>query len=84
MTTSTIARSTTAIAEALGLPPEGLIPRIRQFRDMEDLGGNLASLGVTEALLPELVQRTLEDPCLVTNPRQPRADEVAQLFREAL
>ena len=72
------------IAEALGVPPEGLIPRIRQFRDMEDLGGNLASLGVTEALLPELVQRTLEDPCLVTNPRQPRADEVAQLFREAL
>ena len=72
------------IAEALGVPSEGLIPRIRQFRDMEDLGGNLASLGVTEALLPELVQRTLEDPCLVTNPRQPRADEVAQLFREAL
>ena len=72
------------VAEALGVSPEGLIPRLRELRGLAGLGEGIASLGATEAIIPDLVARAMADPCLVTNPRQPRPDEVAQLFREAL
>lgn len=45
---------------------------------------NLAAMGVTEDLMPELVHHSLTDLMSLTNPRQATADDYENMFRQLL
>jgi alcohol dehydrogenase class IV len=81
------------LAEAAGLSTDGvpahevallLAGRVRELADEVGVPSGLATLGVTEAVLPQLARTTLKDACLATNPREPDAREIEALFRAAL
>ena len=44
----------------------------------------LSGLGVLREDIPELVQRTMNDPCIATNPRIPRKNDVEELYLNLL
>jgi alcohol dehydrogenase class IV len=41
----------------------------------------LCELGMTDEDLPLLAQNALSDACMLTNPKQPTADELIQIFK---
>ncbi len=82
-----------AVARALGFDPgapgeagaaRGVRQALAEFTGRLGLGGRLATSGVTEADLPGLARKALEDPCMATNARCPTQAEVEGLFRAAL
>jgi alcohol dehydrogenase len=44
----------------------------------------LSDMGITEEDIPEIVRRTMDDPCVATNPRIPRKEEVEGLYLNLL
>lgn len=81
------------IALALGEPVDCLSTRdraqaaINAVRSLAlDVGipDNLEALGVEESWIPRLASHTLEDVCLVTNPRDVSENDVRRLFTLAL
>ena len=56
------------------------------FRLSEKIGTRipLSTLGVTEADLPNLAEKALEDGNRWSNPIQPTLEQVIELYREAL
>lgn len=46
--------------------------------------GGLGELGVKEELIPVFSQNALKDACLVTNPRDCTAEDIANIYRKAL
>ncbi|MBN1432765.1 MAG: iron-containing alcohol dehydrogenase [Methanomicrobiaceae archaeon] len=44
----------------------------------------LADVGILEDDVPELVQRTMEDPCIATNPRLPVAEDIKKMYLDLL
>ena len=82
-----------SVARAAGLEVEGmpgeeaaelLAEHVRRLADDVGVPRGLAALGVTEADLPGLASRTLDDACLTTNPRAASVEDVETLFRLAL
>ena len=45
---------------------------------------NLNAMGITEKMIPELSQHSLEDLCTFTNPRTPTLEDYEKLFKEAI
>ena len=41
-------------------------------------------MGITEKMIPELSQHSLEDLCTFTNPRTPTLEDYEKLFKEAI
>jgi alcohol dehydrogenase class IV len=81
------------IAAAAGIavdsePPdvvaELLACRVRELADEVGVPKGLAQLGVGEPDIPTLARTTLDDACLATNPREATAEDVEELFRQAL
>ena len=44
----------------------------------------LKEIGVKEEDIPELAQRAMQDPCIVTNPIIPKKSDVEEIFKNAL
>lgn len=63
---------------------EYLIHRIQGLRTDTGMTAGLASLGVTEDLLPVLAQKAVDDPCMLTNPRVTGVEDLIALFRKSL
>lgn len=57
---------------------------LRRLRQATGLGHSLGEVGVTRQHLTKLVRRTLNDPCVATNPRWPSPKEIEELFEHAL
>lgn len=52
----------------------------------QDIGINygLSAIGIREEYIPELSKNALQDPCIITNPRDADAEELARIFYKAL
>jgi alcohol dehydrogenase len=81
------------IGEAMGLTTMGMAPdeirsalhsKIRYLREAAGITHTLAELGVTRGDIPELAQRALNDPCIFTNPRQPKKQDIEAIYEKAL
>ncbi|MEW6531406.1 MAG: alcohol dehydrogenase-like regulatory protein ErcA [Thermodesulfobacteriota bacterium] len=81
------------IGAALGLDMEGMdqedrksaiIDKIVGLRQSAGIHLRLRELGVTQKQIHRLAQNALRDPCLATNPREPKLKEVEAIYEKAL
>ena len=80
------------LAEAVGVAAassahttaERFAARVADLSARVGLPGSLTPLGVRREDLAVLSAHALADACMTTNPRQPTADDVHRLYREAL
>jgi 4-hydroxybutyrate dehydrogenase len=69
----------------MGLPAKAdLADELDRLNADLKIPNGLATLGVTEKMLPWLVERALADHSTPTNPRTPTAEDYHVLLREAL
>jgi alcohol dehydrogenase class IV len=81
------------IGEAMGLTTTGMSPeeiraalhsRIKSLREAAGITHTLAQLGVRRDNIPELAEKALHDPCIFTNPRQPKKRDIEAIYEKAL
>jgi alcohol dehydrogenase class IV len=81
------------IGTALGLDMEGrdredrksaIIDKIVRLRQDVGIHLRLGEIGVTPKDIGPLAQKALRDPCLATNPREPKLEEVEAIYEKAL
>jgi alcohol dehydrogenase len=76
------------IAENLGLKDlndkYGLINGIKHLKIETGVDRTLKEIGVEEEDIPQLAQRAINDPCIVTNPVMPKKSDVEEIFKNAL
>ncbi|HHW16955.1 MAG TPA: iron-containing alcohol dehydrogenase [Methanothermobacter sp.] len=83
-------RKYTRIAEALGLRSrtdnvkDALIARLKDFKKRLGIDMSLGDYGITEDDIDELAKLAFNDPCIVTNPRKPRIDDIREIFENAI
>lgn len=61
-----------------------LADEIEKFNEKISLPNGLKEMGVTEEMIPELVEHSITDPSNVTTPRLPSPEEWEQLFLDAM
>ena len=61
-----------------------LADEIEKFNEKIGLPSGLKEMGVTEEMIPELVEHSITDPSNVTTPRLPSPEEWEQLFLDAM
>lgn len=59
-----------------------IVDRIASLRSSLGITQRLLDMGVASTELPQLAGFAFHDPCLATNPRQARPDEIASIYRE--
>jgi alcohol dehydrogenase class IV len=59
-----------------------IVDRIASLRSSLEITQRLQDMGVASTELPQLAGFAFRDPCLATNPRQARLDEIASIYRE--
>jgi len=83
----------TEIAKAMGLEVSGkapaevvsaLVAAINRLSEGAGLIYTLEQLGVGRGVIPELAEIAMHDPCIFTNPRQPRRQDIEALYEKAL
>jgi len=62
----------------------GLINGIVNLKIETGVNRTLKDIGVEEEDIPELAQRAMQDPCIVTNPVMPKMSDVEEIFKNAL
>jgi alcohol dehydrogenase len=76
------------IAQNLGLKDlndkYGLINGIIHLKIETGVGHTLKEIGVEEKDIPQLAQKAMQDPCIVTNPVIPKKSDVEEIFKNAL
>jgi alcohol dehydrogenase len=61
-----------------------LVKRFRALRQSVGLSPALRPLGVGSDDVPRLGKMAMQDPCMITNPRQPNKRDIEVLYEEAL
>jgi alcohol dehydrogenase class IV len=81
------------IATAMGIEIGGmtsseirqrLVDEIRRLRETAGLGDTLSRCGVHRTEVHELAEFTLNDPCVVTNPRRPSQRDIEVIYEGSL
>ncbi|KAF0214881.1 MAG: iron-containing alcohol [Geobacteraceae bacterium] len=81
------------IGEAMGLATMGMSPdeirsalhsRIKYLREAAGITHTLTQMGVDKSLIPLLAGKAMNDPCIVTNPRQPKKRDIEAIYEKAL
>lgn len=54
------------------------------FRESLGITESLADLGVNRSDIPELAKKAIRDPCLATNPRPVKREDIERLYEKAL
>ena len=77
------------VAELLGVPPRGevghaLAEHVRTLVRSLGLPTRLSQVGVPESGIALLVEGAMGDACTLVNPREPTAEDLAELYRRAL
>jgi alcohol dehydrogenase class IV len=62
----------------------GLINAISQLKIKTGVTQTLKEIGVRENDIPQLAQKTMNDPCTITNPVIPKKSDVEEIFKNAL
>lgn len=62
---------------------EAVLGAIRDFKKAAGVTMGLADIGVMPETLRELAEKALDDPCMLTNPRQPTATEIEAVYENA-
>jgi alcohol dehydrogenase class IV len=74
-----------ALERALEIPPgEDLATFIEQLNADIGLPPSLGAMGVTEAMIPAMVEGAMKDHSTATNPRPLTREDFAELFRQAM
>jgi alcohol dehydrogenase class IV len=61
-----------------------LVAEIARLKDAAGLGGALSRCGIHRTEVHELAEIALQDPCVVTNPRQPDQRDIEVIYEESL
>jgi alcohol dehydrogenase class IV len=81
------------IGEALGIDLNGLSYDQKKSKIQEDMISFRKSIGISQSLsdvgvkkedIPLLASHVLNDPCLVTNPREPSLKDIENIYERAL
>lgn len=60
---------------------ESTLEALRELKRSVGVTHTLCELGMTDEDLPLLAQNALSDACMLTNPKQPTADELIRIFK---
>ena len=71
-----------ALEKAMDVPRGGLADFIEELNADLGLPRSLAAMGVTEAMIPAMVEGAMKDHSTATNPRPVTRDDFFQLFKE--
>lgn len=83
----------TEIAKAMGLEVSGkapsevassLVAALTHLGEDAGLTYTLGQLGVDRDVIPALAEIAMHDPCIFTNPRQPRRQDIEAIYEKAL
>ena len=73
------------IARAMGMNESiNLATEIEKLNEKIGMPSNLAEMGVTENMIPDLIAHAMTDPSNITTPRVPTLEEWEKLFLEAI
>lgn len=81
------------VGEAMGLATMGMAPdeirtalhsKINCLREAAGITHTLTQLGVHKNNIPELAEKSMNDPCIFTNPRQPSKEDIEAIYEKAL
>lgn len=81
------------VGKAMGLDMSGMAPTdavsalvaaINHLNKRAKTTNTLGQLGVNRGVIPELAERAMHDPCIFTNPRQPRSQDIEAIYEKAL
>ena len=76
------------IAQKLGLgdlnDKYGLIDGIVNLKIETGIDRTLYDIGIKDEDIPQLAQKAIQDPCIVTNPVMPKKSDVEEIFKNAL
>jgi alcohol dehydrogenase class IV len=73
------------IARAMGMNESiNLATEIEKLNEKIGMPTNLAEMGVTENMIPDLIAHAMTDPSNITTPRVPTLEEWEKLFLEAI
>lgn len=81
------------IGEAMGLDLRGrdvrgrtaaILGRVREIKQAAGMTETLKDLGIRTTDLPQLSNKALKDPCMVTNPRRANQRDIEVIYEEAL
>ncbi len=75
-------RELAAVMDASG--PEAAIERVRELNKICGIAPRLRDYGVTEAMLPAMAAKAMEDGCRLLNPRHCAEQDMLGLYRQAL
>jgi alcohol dehydrogenase class IV len=63
---------------------EAIVNDLIRLQKDASISSSLSAMGVRRDDIPVLTARTMEDPCLVTNPRRPAPGDIEVIFEHAL
>ncbi|WP_025898390.1 iron-containing alcohol dehydrogenase [Sneathiella glossodoripedis] len=73
------------LRQAMGLPMDADIASwIEEFNKQLELPANLAEMGVTKDMVPDLAKHCLTDACHFSNPVQPTQQEYERMYLDAM
>lgn len=61
-----------------------ILNKLYEFRKKTGLTGTLGTLGVRREDIPALSEKAIQDPCVITNPKEPTVKEIETIYEKAL
>lgn len=61
-----------------------LLQEIKSLKNAVGINTTLKQIGVEKKDIPALSRNAMEDPCMITNPRRPKIEEIEEIFENAL
>ncbi|MBV1766899.1 MAG: iron-containing alcohol dehydrogenase, partial [Methanobacterium sp.] len=68
---------------SLGEKKDSLLNFIKNLKKEAGVDTSLKKLGVREEDFQSLALKALQDPCIVTNPRRPSAEDIEEIYQNA-
>ncbi|MEF3695856.1 alcohol dehydrogenase-like regulatory protein ErcA [Desulfolutivibrio sp.] len=62
---------------------QAMVTALRDLKKAADVDQTLSDLGVRPGELAELSAKAINDPCMITNPRQPTVEDIRSLYEAA-